>query len=94
MVAIRFLHQHNQWGVHPLPCMVLHGFAFVYAPTDLQSEAALTVTNLITKLDVLCWHTAFETQESQLHKAGEEIQTYNICLHPEIKPNHFTSHLL
>jgi len=32
--------------------MVLHRFASVCPPTDLQSEAGLLVSNSITKLDV------------------------------------------
>lgn len=27
VAAMRFLHQHNQWGIHSLPWIVLHGFA-------------------------------------------------------------------
>lgn len=88
MVAMGFLHQHNQWGVQPLLWMVLHDFASVCAPNHLQSEAGLLVSSSITKLDVLCWRTTFETQESQLHKAREENQAYNICLYPETKTKH------
>lgn len=61
MTAMRFLHQ----PVGSPSLAHLHSFLSVCVPNNLQSEAGLPVSNSITKLGVLCWGTAFETQESQ-----------------------------
>lgn len=86
MAAMRFL-QLITSGMS-IPYLNGPSWPCLYVLNYLQSEFGFPVSKPIIKLDILCWRTTSETQESQLHKAAEENQAYNTCLYSKLKSKH------
>lgn len=86
MAAMRFLHQHNHWGVHPLPSFMALPLSVLPMIFNLKLDSQCPTQSLRLLFYAEALHL-----KPRSHR--EENQTLNICLNPETKTKYCVTFL-